>query len=913
MTNSSKWHGRLVFLLAVAVFIFSFSFSIRGSHWRYRLHPDEHLVADWQNDAMLYPAGMPPGVIGAIALYPQGYFRMSVVYTFVANLVDYCQLSFKKFQEKISDGITQDGPSSRSISEIYLKNAAKHDINESTRYQNKPFLLRPRTESLLAGRHLNAILAGITAVLFFLAVFAATNSIFGALSAGILCGTTPYLIEHAHYCETDVGVAAMFALSVFAAMSAVKKENMWLMCPFAACCAAAFATKYSVAFLAPYYCLIFCYLAVFKYRQQDNSVGKRTLLKKILAAGMLSIVCGIAAYMLFTPVSYVAPEKLLTMFVKVDTRVNSGTTSDLIHEPVDVWLRQKYIIASIWHFLKEFGIVQYALLAIVMPFLVNFRKNRCGLFLIILPFLYFVVAVAKYPWIRSQEFLLVALMLNVMIAMGIGIADEVMRNNKRARGLRLCVPVFSIICLLVSLNGAGYMTKAFTWQDSCITMRKWLEMCANPESRFASERFASQTVKSDRIRTAAVFNEAEATWNPTAIDVGDPGHEYFVRNATHDGRNHRSPITGKLYPYFQDGLDNFKSHAILLKTVDMLPEIRPTFAQIAMELWGIVPTNAVLRTPDPLATRAEMFYFGGETYYYVRGNDFIGPAESIRTVGKRSRVRMTPPGKGKPLFAVTRHITGEVPAKIKWEALFEPREKTILPGKADWFILPAKMANRAFMDTVPHTKVRMRGNDQTSLCLTTVTDNPAYAAELLVRGGSPDKAAELLSSVGFHGGLNEAIGEMAQKLPERMYNDFSRLYLGSFKVIGVLTTQENSITADDDPLDAAKNTYENKENPSADTGMAVRDIDGEFPILLNPGRYNVRLTIRENKFRAPVTDIKLYGDGVTVENFNGNLKEDGTPVSFSLVVKKTVFPHIHVTLGADGTTDVFVDDFEITW
>lgn len=911
MTDAKIGKRRIIILASIAVFITAFIFSIKGSNWHNRMHPDEIAMAVSLRSGMLYPAGIDDEHLGKMALYPQGFSRMSCLYTFIANIGDCVSEALEKCKDSLSSIVDQEHSSTHVVPDLYSKHLPKNKDKDNP-------LTRPRPSYLVVGRRLNAILAGVTSVFLFFATLVLTGSITGSICTGLLAGCSPFIIEHAHYCESDLGVSAMFSLAILTGAITIRRKSLWFAAAFAAACAAAFATKYSVAALAPFFVVVYIAVAIYKYKKCATKEDVRKFWRMLILSGLTCLAAGIAAYMIFTPVTYAAPQVFFKMMQNIANGIYGETAYDLTHESSGFLLRQRYIVCRILRIMKEYGICHILLLAASIPLVANIKRNKRSPFLLVLLALVVIFDISAFPWFRSQEFLPIVLIFSVIIGTGIGIGIELItKYNSR---LSLCVaPLFIALIALVVFGDAGRMMNAFAWQDTRYSMRNWLTICSNPKARIASERYATPSLRGKRIKSAEVFGEAEQLWIPSWVDVNNPGHEYFSRTATHDGRNHRSPLTGKLYQEFQDGWDNFVKHANLLKTYDITKGIRPTFAQVEIELWGIRHTNDVMRLPEPLAPRGEVFYFGGETYYYGTGNDFIGPIESIKTVGKRARVRMTPPGSGKPLFAVTRHITGKIPAKIIWENLFEPREATIQPGKADWFILSSDKANAACGDIQPHTRIRMKGDDQTSLCLTTITDNPAYVAELLTRGGSPEKVTDFFNSIGFTGNINDAINKFVQPIPERFYNDFSRIFIGQLHIFPevqvVADKSENSEESADSEIDDLASDEENQTDASEEEQDIVSDrlFDFEFPFVLNPGKYNVSMIIPKGK-SDNLTFLEMYGDGLKTDFIDCNSITNNQSVTFTAIAEKTVFPRFRAICHSEKFVHkVELRNIEITW
>lgn len=420
-------------------------------------------------------------------------------------------------------------------------------------------------------------------------------------------------------------------------------------------------------------------------------------------------------------------------------------------------------------------------------------------------------------------------------------------------------------------------------------------MSSNPASRFAAGRYATPALRYGRVTTADMFGEAEALWNPHgAAGSRAPGHDYFVRQSFFLGRGFVDSASGVRTPYWNDGWTNFLAHAILLREWKTTPGYQTTFTMLPMELWGIVPEKANFVRPAPLAPRATAYRMGPEHYDVAQGGDWIGPIVAIRTVGARKGVRFVPPPDGRPLYAVTRHAEGVSPAKIKWEGCFWPREATIAPGRADWFRYKPSVFD-SWGDIYVRTRVRMRGDDQSSRCLTTITADPAYAAELLSRGGSPDKAAELLKAAGLPADPARAIAQAVEPLPESFYSDFARVRFGNFTVY----PGPSSLT----------------KAPPAGRALAPVELESEIPLFFDPGEYHVSFRIPRLKAGTPKVLSIFFTKAASQRVISGEGFNPGENVEMVLVFNRPASPHICGSTLARGQNSpaVTLEDFSVEW
>lgn len=778
-------------IAAIAAFAIPFFFATCGINWATMMHPDEitalramdQLLKDGRPDVRSY-------------IYPEGFYVLADIYRRAALAA--CWL----------DGLSaQEGCRFRDLDAIRAP------------------MRKSGSPSIRIGRRANAFLVGLCGLFLFLAVRAATGSVAGGLCAAVLAGCSPFVLEHAHYCESDVSFCAGMALAAWLLFEALERRSMLWTAFGAAACGAAFACKYTVAPIVPFCLAVFIAVCAGRLKAAGTAEERRCALRTSAKAAIFSLLAAFLAYVVLTPLLIVDPGLYFSKILNVWGKVHRETaTVDLSALDTVPFLRIRYVLRSFGANLKAFGTLHLALTAVSAVVLWAMRRRfRCGAWLLGLLVLFSAFEVFCAPWIRSQEFMPIAMLMATTIAMAAGEASAA-AGRSRSSAIRLVVPALCLAaCCAVAAGDAFRVASAFSSEDRRDIARHWLEMSANPASRFAAGRYAHPTLRYGRIATADVFDEPENLWNPACER---PEHDYFVRQPVLRGRGFISVATGKLHPQYHDGWTNFLSNAILIRQWPLLPGYQTTFAQLPVELWGIVPQGAAFARLAPLGPRATAYRMGPELYDASLGGDWLGPIDAIRTVGARKTVRFVPPPDGRPLFAVTRHAEGRESAKIKWEGCFEPRSREIEPGRADWFIYSPGLLD-GFGGIYVHTRVRMRGDDQTSLCLTTITADPVFAAELLARGGSPDRAVALLACAGLPPDLKWA-ADSALPLPEKFFRDFARIRFGDFSVYPKMAPESGGKGASgaDEPL----------------------NLESEFPVFFDPGRYRMSFTVPEPSF-----------------------------------------------------------------
>ena len=871
MEKPSKSNRLLSVAVILCAFILPFSFAIKGNDWAVAMHPDEGVIQQMMETfAEKFCAEKEHGTYSSegTRVYPEGFFVLADIYRRV--LVPFTWLSHQPEQE-----------------------GTRHRDLDAIRAPQK----KENAPSIAIGRRTNAILAGLCGLFLFLAVRAATGSVTGGLCASALAACSPFVIEHAHYCESDTAFCAGLSLSLWVFFTAVRRSSLSWTAGGAAACASALACKYTVAPLVPFGILVFLSMCLKQCRAAQTAGERRAAYRRCALAALFYLLVTLAAYSLFTPMVLVNTRllfrKILTSYASVQ---DEAASLDLAGEGSFRHLLFWMVLRGLLGHLKEMGSLHIALACASFLFLLlRSRKNPCGPWLFVLLLLFAVLDLSFLPWVRSQEFLPFAIILGTAIALAVGELCS-MAHLSRFSAIRFSVPaVFLAGCLALAYGDAGRAMRMFSTEDSRNTMRQWLEQSSNPATRFAAGRFGSPALRHGRINTAETFGNAERVWNPCGdAATNAPAHEYHVRQTRFLGRGFTDAVSGERTPYWHAGWTNFLSHAILLREWKFLPGYQTTFSMLPMELWGIIPDDATFAIPIPLAPRATAYRMGPEHYDAAQGGDWLGPIDAIRTVGARKGVRFVPPPDGRPLYAVTRHAEGFVPAKIKWEGCFEPREKVIAPGAADWFLYKPSVFS-GWGDIYVRTRVRMRGDDQTSLCLTTITADPVFAAELLARGGSPDKSAELLATAGLPTDVDGAVAKFVKPLPDRFFTDFARIRFDD------LTVYPEPASHPTDQRIVRK--------------PGLEKLESEFPVLFDPGTYRIAFIVPpREKGKSELKSI-FFTKADRQRILSGTGFSPGETVEMELDFDKPACPHICGTALSDGEDIIAVtlQQFTITW
>lgn len=860
MKGICKLKEKSKMLLPWLAFLLPYTFAMRGTDWSMMMHPDEPAIL---RPMQRFYVDSSPSVSSTI-VYPEGFFVVTEAYRRAIKPIEF-----------LKDRMAQEGSEHRDLD-----------------YIRAP-IIRRGAPSIYIGRRANALMAGLCGLFIFLAVRVATKSAAGGLCASMLVACSPFLVEHAHYCETDPPFCAAMSFALLAYFSSIRSGSLrWAVVGVAAS-VGAFACKYTVAPLVPFSMAVYISISVKLINSAKSQDERRRALRRCVLAAFLSVIAAIATYAVFTPLFRTDIKQWAGNIFNVYGQAHGETSErDLAFQGGIPFIRLRYIFRLIVVQCLALGSVRMVLAILSSVWLLLRRhQNPCGVWLVLLLIFFFFFDLAVMPWVRSQEFLPIAILLGTLSALAIG---EICRELGRVKVARYVVPLLCLCVAVLAYGSASRATTMFTTEDTRNAMRHWLEQSASPEAVFAAGRFASPALRYGRIKTADKFGEAEILWRPGAAT---PEHSYFARQSHFLGRGFVDVSTGERRPDIAAGWTNFLAHAILLREWKTTPGYQTTFSMLPMELWGIIPDGAEFALPKPLSPRATAYRMGPEFYDAAQGGDWLGSIDAIRTVGSRKRVRFVPPSNGAPLYAVTRHVDGAIPAKIKWEGCFEPRETVIAPGKADWFLYKPSLFD-GWGDIYVRTRVRMRGDDQTSLCLTTITSDPAFAAELLTRGGAPDKAKELLAHAGLPTELSTAIAMSVKPLPKKFYTDFARIRFGDFTIY----PGSNSIVND---------------NGIAAAGTTV-ELDSEFPVLFEAGHYTISFRMPlYNGQQPPPLCVKgiSFTKATTQKIVAGGSFAPGKIVKMELDFSETVCPRICGTVipSIDGVPSVTLEDFSIEW
>ena len=690
-------------------------FASRGIDWTTFTHPDEVPIAKWISDTHR------DGYISD-RLYPSGWF------TLVQAKV--------KWEEMLLD--------IGSRHKKWSRQDGKADVLVAHSFRRREEVSQKYGSSIGTGREFNVFLTAVSAVVVFFTCVELGLHPLAALFAGLLLGLNPFVMEHSHYCETDMGLVFSFAVSLL--ILAVRKRTgaSWLYLPYAFACGFTVSCKYTLApLIVP--------VVIMPFLQRDVD-GKRRLGKAclMLLTGILAFFGG---FVLGTP----AIIKMPGYFEKVRAAFDSGPApaSDNADATARFFHAAFVKTGAMIREMAKLGWVVVAFFAFSLAFWFKKeyrRKIICIPAFIGLILLFFLT---RMPWIRNQELLPLLVLLTLASALPVdwavrgAVAPPLARRGRAAGAARLAVGVFALGVFLHTFRTGMRMTSFFLLRETRVECQNWFSAAFPFDKTVASDAYLGCVARGTGVSFVGA-SRLEQNYPESLSELNTNSVHYYLRNASHiTSGEKRHPITRKLAPEVQAHVDHFKRDCRLLMSWGAGPgRFRPAFAQPDVELWWMPDmaagnvTSALNADIPTWFDRPVLFRFGGATLYCNGHVGPVGPEEAIQTVGKRRNVCFQ---RNERQWAVSRSVLGKDSAKIVWNDFASPM-RTILPsGKADVFEFDLKGLRKAFSSSaMPCARIRMRGDDQNTLVLTSCVDNPAEAAFLLRSNGEPEKALNLL-------------------------------------------------------------------------------------------------------------------------------------------------------------------------
>ena len=780
-------------------------FASRGIDWTTFTHPDEVPVAKWISDTHK------DGYISD-RLYPSGWFTLAQAKVKWEEILLDISLRHQKWTR-------QDG---------------KADIIVAQTFRRKEEPSQKYGSSIKTGREFNVFLTALSACVVFFACVEMGLHPLAALFAGLLLGFNPFVMEHSHYCETDMGLVFSFAVSLLILALQKRTGRPWLYLPYAFACGFTISCKYTLApLVVP--------VAILPFLQRGDD-GKRKWGRAglMLLAGIFVFLGG---FLLGTPAIVKMPDYFEKARAAFDSEPNPGSAQFFHAALVKMGATIRELAKLGW------VVVAYFLLSLAFWFKKAYRRTVVNIPAFIGLILLFFLT--RMPWIRNQELVPPLVLFAMASALPVDWAIRTRAAEEKCvktTAARLAVALFALCALCRTFQTGMRMTSFFLLRETRVECQNWISAVVPLGKTMASDAYLGYVARG----TAANFvgiGRLDQNYPESLRESVTNSVRYYLKNASHISRvENRHPITRKLAPEVQAHVDRFRHDCRLLMTWGVGPgRFRPAFTQPDVELWwmpdvvGGDGATAEMTDIPVWFTRPTYFRFGGSTLYCNGHVGPVGPEEAIQTVGKRRNVCFQRKDRQ---WAVSKSVVGSDAAKIVWNKYAAPRQATLNPGKAEVFEFDSRGFNRAFSSSaMPGARIRMRGDDQNTLVLTSCVDDPAEAAFLLRSNGEPEKAFNLLKneSVLSAAGRVEAFrASVALGLPpspewiqaaEEAVADFDKAVGSDGRL------PRESVTVCGAPFDAVEDfslLRLTRENVLPDR---------ELPIFLPRGRYEVKVLL----------------------------------------------------------------------
>ena len=724
---------RRILLAALAVFSFSYLLDLRGIRWEF-LHPDEYQIAKWVKSTRTAP-------YIRSRVYPEGLFRISGFLQAVDQLHDRAVLREANWERQGGDAYPRDGAE-----------------------ETPPLVLRSRTTTLLRVRYWNAALVSFAAVFVLLLGLETTRRISVSVLAAMLFAAHPFVVEHAHYAETEGAMIFATTLALWLLARAVRKESIPLLAAAAFCSGFAIASKFSL--------LLFTGLLPFNAFLVARRKGRSPWLALLFALAALAAV-GLG-FALATPKIWMNPGLFARQLARIrgssygEVRRLLGESRGRPHARLVLKAR------SLWDELSKFGLpwLLWTLGASAFWFRRHLRPLWSALPLFGLA--YPIYALILFPWFRNQELLpaLPFIALTTVLPLEAALSrpgTAVARPSRRDW-------LWRIPCILIPLLFVGrtvrdgiFMSGAFATREMRTEVDRWLDLCGPERGRFLVENYAGLHVDMAR--------STEENAGCSKIEFVSPdeweslGCDFLLRAPDFPGRGCRDPKTGDLYPSCRNNRDRILSDLLLLRSWHLADGPKPLFAQVEVDLLGRGRPGSPQTEPPVLAPLfIHAMHYGTGGMHVAAGQKRLGPIEALKATGKRTEVTFSPPADGgsyaNRFYGVAINFSRGDAVKVSWNRGFHPRVQEVPAGGAVLFRSTAAL--KSPFSPVGSTRVRLLGDDQTFHTLVVFTADPARAAALLRAFGNADAAVAL---------ENSEVRPSAP-LPESLVADFSHAVSG---------------------------------------------------------------------------------------------------------------------------------------
>lgn len=678
-----------VVLAVLALGLGTLALCVRGARWE-RVHPDEQVIVRWL-------VGTRHTAYVGERVYPGGYFEIMRV---------------ARRAEEAAGRIHR--LAARWLAPGLVRTASP-----------------PEVDHLLRARLWNAGFMAAAAMMVFGLAGRLLDNRLAAWLAAAWFGMHPLVVEHGHYAETDAVMLATQVLTLWLLAAALREQRRRLALAAALTAGVAFGCKYTLLPL-----LLLPPVAVWIL------AGRRGLSRRARAGGVLAALLLLAAGFIWaTPLIYGD-----FAFFVADTRHIAqrtyGEMAGLLGEMARVpgaarlWKSRALLDAAALS-----GWAAGILVLLAFPRWLNRRwRGAWG----VLPFfglLFVVYVMAGLPWFRNQEFLPLLPVLAVTLVLPLA---DLMRGG--AAGLRRLAAAAQVILLAVAIvhNAAGglRMASAFGQHDTRALLRGWLARCGPADARIGYEPYAEPVA--EHWNTRPICTPKVERMSPAAFEDLRLAYEVCAPGMT--GRGLRHPWTRARYATGAAHYTAFTNRATLLRRSSITPGIRPMFAQIDVELWGL-PSRAEAAPVADISlvmNRPALLSPGEERLVAPAWDAGAGPGAGLRLSRRRGQVALNPPP-GERGYAVALNTGGPRAAQVQWGRLMRPRAATLPPGSAAAFQTDGARGRLARWNVLPTADVRLARPDADAATSVLPAASAAHAARLLIAGGSPGEALRLLA------------------------------------------------------------------------------------------------------------------------------------------------------------------------
>lgn len=713
-----------------------------------------------------------------------------------------------------------------------------------------------------------------------------TVSTFAAAMVAFIYGTSPFLVEHAHYGETEGSMALMGTFTMMMLTYALTSLKLWQILLASVSLGFAIGCKYT---LLPIMMILPACTLVFGICRKLG-LWKNALL--MLGALLLAVV----GFTLATPAIY-HDFSFFSSSMKETAFSTFNEMSGLLGRMADVPGAARMFKTRCFSVeAAKLGVLWWLWLGFTLPFWFARKVRRYAVVLPLFGISFSLYVVFAFPWFRNQEFIPMLPLLSLTTVLPFVVAVFCMKPSFKMKGLTVLSLV--AMCWVATTNfiDGSKMASAFSGAESRTEMGHWLYTSAPHGVMFGFEKYTT--------RGGGYFPVTDCPLNK--IEVNDPAVfkgrkiDYVVRSANYLTRGTVNPRTGRLYDDLSARLDAFTNQAVLLKSWK-IPETdkRPIFSQIDLELWyaNTRSGNNETEAGNLPVVLDQPFLINWGRYSHTAFDDGngIGPQEALQITGKTSdvyfRAQTDRPWYGVAFFPFSRTGASIDDVFAEWRTKGATPRKTALPYKKSSLFL---IHPSSTLSLFPKERIKLRGNDQTAICLLMSYTDPVYASHLLRTTGNPKAALDLLADL-----PTEKLGETGLVEAFLASSASGVEPKPAWRQAALRANDVHKITSVSGiPIDVIQD-FARIRFPEIQLGVHGEILpeaksavmESELPILLTPGRYTLKC-----RFDMDDDDWSRYREAgldacVTLLPMKGDIMFAGAEVSlqggFSDIVKLT--------------------------